>query len=264
MNNISFKEIYDIAKDYAATKKYKDYTYNLLAASQHIVRLYEALEKYSLKEMAIELTNKLNRSEQPEKNWEAILAEEIKAFIDLVNPKQQFLELINPDHNEPYVITIAKKFGNTPANLLKQSEGRLHKAANKIVNLVNENRRLTDKMIEQRNDLMAFNSLNLPKSLADVKECAKLELTTYDEINKAYSKLCKLATTYNKFNYYLADIKLNKPEKDLVKEFNNKCFYADQKNAALERQIKDLNAKLHKKKYFISKISKRVIKKNVL
>lgn len=119
--------------------------------TQHLLE-----ENFSLKEKLFEI----EQSVEPENRWENILAAKLARAVE-ANDREDFLEITNSINNDIWIITIQKKFGNTPKQALQQSEIRRDKALNKASNLLDENKQMQKKLHQQELELRTFKSLKL-------------------------------------------------------------------------------------------------------
>lgn len=126
----------------------------------------------------------------PEENrWQSILATKLQLAINSQKKSCDFLEIVNSINNESYIITIQKKFGNTPNQLLKKSEIRRLKAVNKIVNLQKIIKELKGENQAQKATILSFKLLR--DSTLEGLEATKAQLI------KSYEILASRAKTFN-------------------------------------------------------------------
>lgn len=124
-----------------------------------------------------------------DKKWQSILDAKLQLAINSQKKSRDFLEIINSINNEPYIITIQKKFGNTPNQLLKKSEIRRLKAVNKIVNL--------GKIIKELKKTISNQTLTIHSfRLLDNSTPEGLEISRA-HIIKAYELLKDRANSFN-------------------------------------------------------------------
>lgn len=107
----------------------------------------------------------------------------------LSNDKKDFLEINKSINNDVWTIIIQKKFGQTPQQLLRQSEIRRSKAAKKIVNLHKENINLNNSINLLRADIKVLSAMKMdsPEDLLKTKEELKRLRALIDEKVKRYN-----------------------------------------------------------------------------
>lgn len=97
----------------------------------------------------------IEQEQDPERRWENILAAKLDRAIR-ENINKDYLELSNSINNDIFIITIQRKFGQTPEQLRRSSDIRRLKAAKKIVNLLNDNRQMQKKLNQLDKELRAL------------------------------------------------------------------------------------------------------------
>lgn len=214
-------------------------------------------EAQKLWEENVLLREKLFEIEQlvePEKQWETILAAKLARAAEK-NIEEDSLEIINSINNDIWIITIQKKFGNTPKQALQQSEIRRVKALNKVAHLLKENKRMQKKLSEQDLELRAFKSLKLhfnnPES----------ELKTRQDIELAIKAINLHIGQFNTHIYRDGIAKLSNSMIESFHEAWSRAGDANLKVLELTKSNKELLLQITEKKLSINKFGKYRFKK---
>lgn len=183
-----------------------------------------------------------------ENKWDTILAEKLERAITLNDNKKDYLEITNSINNDIFVITIQRKFGQTPEQLQKQSDIRRFKASKKIANLLNINKQLQGKLIRQEKDIRTLTLLRMP-NLED-------ELKTREEIQRAIDQINILVKNYNKHVFNRELVKLTTSMRSAYQEAWTRSALVSSENLKLAKEIKLLKQELNRKRVEYSKYSK--------
>jgi hypothetical protein len=127
----------------------------------------EIVKELSKKYLALLAENKMLReylfdAEQglpEEQQWQNILAAKLELAISSQEKRRDYLEITSSINNEAYTITIQKKRGNTPEQLLKKSEIRRLKAVKKVTNLHKTVKELSNSIETQRKTVDSYRIL---------------------------------------------------------------------------------------------------------
>lgn len=185
----------------------------------------------------------------PDQKWENVLAAKLNRVLQ--QGKKDFLEITNSINNDIFVITIQKKFGRTPEQLLEQAQIRKLKAIKKLVNIIKDSKNIKRKLLEQEKDIKALTFLKMD-SPEDI-------LQTHSELQRAIDKINQLTRTFNiallkrvvqQFpNHHLSF-------KEAFEEAWRRGSNAEWKLSAAEQKIIRLERCLMAKKNFYSRIYK--------
>lgn len=145
--------------------------------------------EFLLKENKILRENlfQIEQDAPPNQKWENILAAKLSR--SLQSSKKDYLEIVNSINNDTFVITIQKKFGRTPEQLLEQAQIRKLKAIKKLLNIIKDSRNIKRKLSEQEKDLKALTFLRMDSS--------EDSLQTYKELQRSIDKLSQLTRAFN-------------------------------------------------------------------
>lgn len=179
--------------------------------------------------------------------WETILAEKLERAIR-ENNKKDYLEVVNSINNDIFVITIQRKFGQTPEQLQKQSDIRRLKAAKKIVNLLSANKEMAEKLAKQAKDIQLLTALRMP----NLEE----ELKTRDDVQRAIDQLNIIIKNYNKHTFARQMGKLTTSMQQAYRESWMRAAMQSSENLKLTKDIKLLKQELNQKRIVHSKFSK--------
>jgi hypothetical protein len=196
----------------------------------------------------------IEQTVEPEKQWENVLAAKLSRAKE-ENSKEDYLEITNSINNDIWIITIQKKFGNTPKQALQQSEVRRVKALNKVAHLLKENKRMQKKLSEQELELRVFKSLKLHFHNAES------ELKTRQEIEQAIDALNLYIGQYNNHIYRVGVANLSNSMIESYHESWSRAADSHVKVQELMKSNKELLLQITAKKLSFNKFGKYRCKK---
>jgi hypothetical protein len=186
-----------------------------------------------------------------EQQWENVLAAKLQRAILNSGIKKEYLEILNSTNNDIFVITIQKKFGKTPEQLLQQSEIRRLKASQKIVNLLKQNKQLAEKLAQQAQEVQLLMKIRYSFDNEEINISSEKEFRTLiDRVNKLIGK----------FNQRMLAVNLQKLHasfKSAYQEGWTRAAISEAKAIASEKEIKKLKMELMKKKHPRSRFRKK-------
>ena len=145
--------------EFARTYVTKHTTSKNLNTEEIVLNLCDNAQKFLEENAALkEQLFNIEQEQDPEKQWETILAAKLERAIR-ENKNKDHLEFFNSINGEVYTITIQKKFGQSPEQLRRSSEIRRLKAAQKIVNLLKDNKQMQQKIIQLNEDLRILKAI---------------------------------------------------------------------------------------------------------
>lgn len=127
-------------------------------------------ENAALKEQLFQI----EQEQDPERQWETILAAKLARAVR-ENKNKDYLEVCNSTNNDIFIITIQRKFGQSPDQLRRSSEIRRLKATTKIVSLLKDNKMMQLKLHQLSEDLRILRSIKNGEwdSLQSLKDIEK-------------------------------------------------------------------------------------------
>jgi len=237
------------------TRKYVEKHADFLSTIEVVDELCDETQKLWEENVALrEQIFQIEQEQNPEKRWETILAAKLARGIRENNGKD-YLEFTNSTNNDIFIITIQKKFGRTPEQLLRSSEIRRLKAAKRIVNLVQNIKGLETVIAHQTDEI---------KTLKLLKKGAWDEITTRQEINTAISMINSLIRQYNQEFYRREFLKLSNSMRELLHEAWTRVADSNYKIIELKKKVEILKIELNRKNVEKSKFSKYRKKGNIL
>lgn len=183
-----------------------------------------------------------------EQQWHNVIANKLERAI-LAQGGKEFLEIHNSINNTTFTISIQKKYGNTPQQLLEKSEIRRLKAIQKIVNLTKE--------INILKNLCAKNSVEI-KILSSIgKPSIDQELVVRDKIDTTIKALKEVITSYNSTVYSRNLPKLHISMKNVLQEAMQRASICSSKLLKVEEENKLLKKAILKRKNPLCRIYKK-------
>jgi DNA repair exonuclease SbcCD ATPase subunit len=164
----------------------------LVSLTKHYLALLS--ENKMLREHLFDAEQQLPEEHQ----WQNILAAKLQLAINSQEKSRDHLEIISSINNEPYIITIQKKFGNSPGQLLKKSEIRRLKAVKKITNLQKMMKELVKTIESQSRVVDAYKMIffEQEKSLEGLAEQREILAKAYDLLKYQAGKYNIRVTSY--------------------------------------------------------------------
>lgn len=188
MKKIDEKEIRNLKVRFDKQDLDKQNTLSIIRDLYHTcLRLFE--ENNFLKDTV----NSISHDLPAEKQWQNILSTQLELGLLSQEKSRDFLEITNSINNQVYTVTIQRKFGNTPNQLLKKSEIRRLKASEKIVNLKKEIRELKECINSHK---LRIDRLLLTQERFPIASLEELNITK-EKIIEAYKFLQSTANRYN-------------------------------------------------------------------
>jgi hypothetical protein len=203
-------------------------------------KLYE--ENVLLKEQIFQIEQEQN----PDKQWETILAAKLDRAIR-ENSDKDYLEINNSVNGKVYTITIQKKFGKTPEQLQQSSDLRRAKAAQKIVNLLRDNKIMQAKLY-QLNEQFSV--------LKKIKYHEWDDIKTREDIQVAIDMVNLLIKQHNNFFYKREMAKLTNSMRESFHESWSRVSQYQWEASNLQKEIVALKQELNRKNIEKSKFKK--------
>jgi hypothetical protein len=208
-----------------------------------------------LKENIILRENLFNIEQQisPNQQWENILANKLQRAIKEQN--QEHLEIINSIDNQVFIISIQKKYGKTPQQLLQQSEIRRTKVEEKNKNLLVEIEENRKRILQQSSQI------NILERTRNKIYDPDGELKTRQEIEYAIQFVEKQIKSFNDQYQRKEFPKLTQSMIAAMQEAFQRVSHANFEIRSLKSEIKKLLLKLNNKGVSKSRFGKYRIKK---
>lgn len=181
----------------------------------------------------------IEQSCSEENKWENILAAKMQRAFSLNNSEKDFFEITNSINNDIFVITIQKKFGKTPYQLLKEAEIHKSKALSKVSNLNTEISFLYKKNLEKDQLIRLLNNYK-NKTLED------LELYQ-NELGDVIDWVNRLISSNNSIVYRNAIKKMHVSFSEVVSEAWEKYLASHDEVLKLKKKLSQLET-ISKKK----------------
>lgn len=193
------------------------------------------IENSLLRQNLFELEQKVPEDQQ----WQNVIANKLERAL-LANDGKDYLEINNSINNSTFTISIQKKFGKTPVQLLKQSEIRRLKALNKIVGLLNELKKLRSVCFHNRIEMDLLRSIGRPS----VDE----ELLSREKIATTIRALADVIKSYNHTVYGRQVQKLHTSMKQTLQEAVTRASHCEWKFERLQEEHLKLKKDFIKRK----------------
>lgn len=189
----------------------------------------------------------MEQSLPSEQQWQDIVYAKLE--LALLENKKEYLEITNSTNNDILLITIQRKFGKTPEQLMKQSEIRRLKAANKIVNLLKNIKDLERKCSEREQEVYALMAMDMssPESI----------LETETSLKKAITLLERKVRSFNMIRLRREFTALHPSMRSAFHEAWERAALSDSKSRNLEAQLNGIRLKSSKEKKPVSKLYKK-------
>lgn len=201
-------------------------------------------ENSLLRQNLFELEQKVPEEQQ----WQNVIANKLERAL-LTSDGKDFLEINNSINNSTFTISIQKKFGKTPVQLLRQSEIRRLKALKKIVGLLNELKKLRMVCFQNKTELTFLRDIGKPTIEEELLSREKLSITikTLSDIIKSYN-----ATVYGR-----QLPKLHISMKQVLQETTNRAAHCEWKFEKLQTENRKLKKEFLKRKNLICRLYKK-------
>lgn len=185
----------------------------------------EALRKENslLRQNLFELEQQVPEDQQ----WQNVLANKLERAL-FAHDGKDYLEINNSINNTTFTISIQKKFGKTPVQLLRQSEIRRLKALSKIVGLLNELKKLRTVCFQNRTEITLLRNIGNPT----VDE----ELLNRDKIAITIRALSDVVKSYNSTVYGRQVMKLHTSMKQVLQEAVTRASHCEWKFDKLQTE----------------------------
>lgn len=206
-------------------------------------------EAQNLLDENAELKNRLFQIEQeqdPERQWQTILAAKLDRAVSENNGKD-YLEISNSINNDIFIITIQRKFGQSPEQLRRSSDIRRLKAAKKITHLLADNKQMQKKLVDQGNEIRVLKLIQ--KGEWD-------EIKSRQDIQLAIDAVNVLIRQFNQKLYAREVGKLTNSMRESNQEAWTRAADLQWRNAELTKTIQVLKAELNRKYVEKSKFAK--------
>lgn len=161
--------------------------------------------------------------------------------------EKDYLEITNSINNDIFVITIQKKFGKTPKQLLEQSEIRRLKATTKFAHLLRESNRMKEKLSKQEKDIQTL--------IAIRTDTLEVQTKSKEDIQRAIDQLNIIIQQYNITTFRKGLNKLSPSMQTAFHEAWQRAALANHQVAVLESANKKLKTSLLQKKSQVSRFS---------
>lgn len=195
----------------------------------------------------------LEQAAPEEQQWQNVIATKLDRAVS--SDGKDYLEINNSINNEIYTISIQRKFGKTPKQLLDQSEIRRLKASKKVLNLLREKRVLEAALAKLNIEVNAFKILTGP---SDNTESEVLARTRLDIMIKIVNRCIN---TFNNTLYRRSLNKLHESTKSSFHEAWARAVEAEVKARGLLEDNQKLKHAFLKRKSSICRIYKKRQKK---
>jgi hypothetical protein len=199
-------------------------------------------ENAALKEQLFEI----EQEQDPGRQWETILAAKLARAVR-ENKNKEHLEFFNSTNNDIFIVTIQRKFGQSPEQLRYSSEIRRLKAAKKIVNLLRDNKIMQSKIIQLNEDL---------RILKAVKNTDWDDIKTREDIERAIDMVNYFIKQHNQVVYRKHLGKLTNSMRESYHEAWTRAADASWKVSEIKKELEALKFELHRKNVEKSKFSK--------
>jgi hypothetical protein len=181
---------------------------------------------------------------EPDHQWENILACKLARA---VQTKGEVLELTQSVNNETWIITIHKKFGRTPLQLLEDSEIRRKKAQQKAKSLLKENQHMQGKLSMLDREICAIRLL---------KNSAELEQVQRQQVGEAIKVVNSWINQLNNNLYRQSMAKLHTSVRDSYFEAWQQVSLEAHKRSIVEKELKELKKTFNQRETVRSKFGK--------
>jgi len=188
----------------------------------------------------------IEQEQDADKRWENIIACKLDRAI-AENRQRDFFEITSSTNNGIYIITIQRKFGQSPEQLRYSSEIRRLKAAKKIVNLLKDNKIMQSKIIQLNEDL---------RILKAVKNTDWDDIKTREDIEKAIDMVNYFIKQHNQVVYRKHLAKLTNSMRESFHEAWARAADASWKLLEIKKELEALKLIFHQKNIEKSKFSK--------
>lgn len=183
-----------------------------------------------------------------EQQWQNVIANKLERA-HLASDGKDFIEINNSINNVTYTISVQKKFGKSPVQLLKQSEIRRLKASQKIVNLRKELSNLGEICGRLKVEVNTLEKVGNPA----------LEDTPFsrEQLNVTIATVERIVRNFNSQFYRKELTKLHVSIRDIIHDAMNRASQCGYDRSRLEDENKKLRSAFLAQRHPICRIYKK-------
>lgn len=183
-----------------------------------------------------------------EQQWHNVIANKLERA-NLVSDGKDFFEINNSINNTTYTISVQKKFGKTPVQLLKQSEIRRLKASQKVVNLRKELNNISEICGRLKTEIDTLEKVGNPALEDTPFSREKLDITI--------ATVQRIIRNFNSQFYRKELTKLHVSMREIIHETMSRASQNSYDLSKLKEENKKLRASFLSKRHPICRIYKK-------
>jgi hypothetical protein len=183
-----------------------------------------------------------------EQQWHNVIANKLERA-SFFSGEKDFFEISNSINNVIYTISVQKKFGKSPVQLLRQSEIRRLKASQKVVNLHKERRSLEETCSRLKAEVFVLEKIGTPSLENEPLSREKLDISL--------KTIERVARSFNSQFYRRETLKLHISVREILHEALSRASQASYDLTRVKAENLKLRGAFLIKKHPICRIYKK-------